>query len=584
MHRTFLVLVWAAACKGSAGTAPATDADADTDTDSDADSDTDADADADTDSDADADTDTDPGTASQTCTPVVPLVDTSTPDQVVGDGTPASCTASALQAAVSAGGIVTFDCGGPVTIDVTTAIDVPIDRSVTVDGQGVVTLDGGTGQGVQTRLFTFDSPNYRTTTHVLTLQRLTLQNATAPAVDFTPQDPANPECAHGYRDGEGGAVYVRDGILHVLDCVFRDNHAASPGPDTGGGAIFAVGSLGVVVQGSVFEDNSGSNGGAIGLLQSDSQVVNSRFSRNEALGSGANYGGATGCPDFNHPEQGGAGGNGGAIAIDGGSVEQAAFCGVVFEDHTAGALGTVFRTPNSQRETTTFDRVTFQRNHAESGGGGIYTQDMDLVLEACAFVENSANGSAGAVRLEQGPHGSTLNAINTTFHRNTANLALGGAVRFSGAGTLLNCTFSENEAIGGYDPNLNAAYFGAAISGGAGLTVRNTLFVDNRDTHPYTPMTCHVSHPMSGGSNLQWPRFRTAEDGSVSDIEDNPCTQGQSFADADLEALADNGGPTPTLMPAAGSPALGIGSGCPPTDQRGEPRPATGCAAGAVEP
>jgi len=37
-------------------------------------------------------------------------------------------------------------------------------------------------------------------------------------------------------------------------------------------------------------------------------------------------------------------------------------------------------------------------------------------------------------------------------------------------------------------------------------------------------------------------------------------------------------------MPAAGGAAEGVGQDCRATDQRGEPRDAAGCAAGAVEP
>jgi len=54
------------------------------------------------------------------------------------------------------------------------------------------------------------------------------------------------------------------------------------------------------------------------------------------------------------------------------------------------------------------------------------------------------------------------------------------------------------------------------------------------------------------------------------------------IADPMLGALADNGGDTETLAPAAGSPARGLGRSCPPTDQRGMPR-ADPCTAGAVE-
>ncbi len=51
-----------------------------------------------------------------------------------------------------------------------------------------------------------------------------------------------------------------------------------------------------------------------------------------------------------------------------------------------------------------------------------------------------------------------------------------------------------------------------------------------------------------------------------------------------LGALADNGGPTQTIALGAGSTAIGAGSGCIATDQRGVSRPTTGpCDAGAYQ-
>jgi hypothetical protein len=48
--------------------------------------------------------------------------------------------------------------------------------------------------------------------------------------------------------------------------------------------------------------------------------------------------------------------------------------------------------------------------------------------------------------------------------------------------------------------------------------------------------------------------------------------------------LADNGGPTLTFMPQAGSPAINAGAGCPARDQRGASRPfGPACDIGAVE-
>src|SRR5262245_34240434 len=90
----------------------------------------------------------DPGNPSGSCAAGVPsrgqLVDTSTPTAVIGDGTAASCTAADLQAAITAGGVITFDCGPDVaTIAVTETLVVPEDRDTVIDGGLRVVLDGG---------------------------------------------------------------------------------------------------------------------------------------------------------------------------------------------------------------------------------------------------------------------------------------------------------------------------------------------------------------------------------------------------------------------------------------------------------
>jgi hypothetical protein len=58
-----------------------------------------------------------------------------------------------------------------------------------------------------------------------------------------------------------------------------------------------------------------------------------------------------------------------------------------------------------------------------------------------------------------------------------------------------------------------------------------------------------------------------------------------NVADPGLSQLADFGGPTPTVLPLPGSPALGTGNICSiyPEDQRGLPRDNPGCDSGAVE-
>src|SRR6185503_7571533 len=135
--------------------------------------------------------------------------------------------------------------------------------------------------------------NYRNNQHTLTLQHLTFAHGHASGTDAFAPAPA--PCSSGFYDGAGGALQMRDGVLHVIDATFVDNQAAALGPDVGGGAIYLNGALAGVIVGSTFLDNSGSNGGAIGVLNSDLDIYNSRFEGNAALGFGANGDDATKC-------------------------------------------------------------------------------------------------------------------------------------------------------------------------------------------------------------------------------------------------------------------------------------------------
>lgn len=497
------------------------------------------------------------GAPSGMCAPVLAPIDTSVPDHVVGNGTAGSCTEAALGGALALGGKVTFACGGgPATIIVTQTIDLPSTRDTVVDGGGLITLDGGGA----VRILSFNDPDYRTSHVTVTLQGITLQNGRSQG---TAIPTAPPPCSQGTGvDGGGSAIWVRNGLLHVIDAVFAGNRAPPLGPDVGG-AIYALGSLGVVVQGSTFNDNTGSNGGAIYCLNSDLQVVNSAFTGNKALGMGANDIEAA-CA-----VGGGESGNGGsaaAIAIDGGSDGADLFCGDTFTGNQANELGTVGRTPDGDIQTTTFDRCTFDGNQA-GNGGALYFHNSNLVVTASTFSNNSATGS-GAIQAD----GTIFDFTNSTFSGNTATNGLGGALAlFGNGGTIVNCTFAGNTAPGG------SGLFAAAIAGGTALTIRNTIFDGNTTQDCGSPMACSDG-TSSGDGNLQWPSQHAG-----CATADTKCTPTTTFADAALGALADNGGPTKTCLPGAGSPAHSAGTNCPATDQRGMPRPTSGCTAGAVE-
>jgi S-layer homology domain len=240
--------------------------------------------------------------------PEAELVDTTYPDHVVGTGTPASCTGAAVAAAVAKGGIITFACGpDPVAIAMTVTAKVFNDKpDVVLDGGGLVTLDG---QGARRILYqnTCDPAQVWTTSHcqdqehpILTVQRLTFANGKASGTDT--------------MDG-GGAIFVRGGRLRVIDSQFYGNRCAPTGPDVGGAAIQVFSQshgLPVYVVRSTFggsgdRRNECSNGGAISSIGVSWTILNSLFTGNRAIGTGANP------PKNGSP----GGGNGGAIYNDG---------------------------------------------------------------------------------------------------------------------------------------------------------------------------------------------------------------------------------------------------------------------------
>ncbi|MEZ4223197.1 MAG: MXAN_6577-like cysteine-rich protein [Polyangiaceae bacterium] len=480
-------------------------------------------------------------TGTGVCSEPIQLANVTSPTTVVGTGTAASCTNAALQAAAAKGGIITFDCGaGDVTINITQTINLLINKDTTIDGGGKVTLDGGKS----TRIFYYNSPNFMATTTKVRLQRLTIRNGKAPAGQYFPQNPSMPKCAYGYKEGSGGALYMRDGILEVIDCAFYDNEAALEGPDVGGGALYAVGAKGVTIVGSRFQGNKGANGGAIGMLFANPQIVNSIFENNTAVGVGMNYVEA-GCPNFNHDQQGGAGGLSGAVYFDG--MNDAGFvytlCGNVFRNNRCNELGgALFRTPNQAVRQMLIDRCIFDGNTGRIGGVSFIKQN-DVTVKDSLFVNNKGGVNVQGQSVQGGSGGlwvneSSLDMVNTTF----ANNSPGGLTveLYGGAlAVVRNVTFSNS----GSDSD---------------ITAYNSIFAG---------VNCATT---KGSKNVQWP-------------SSGNCPADTLKQDPQLAALADNGGPTQTMLPGASSPVLGIGQSCPATDQRGQPRPANGCDTGAVE-
>ncbi len=441
----------------------------------------------------------------------------------MGTGTPASCTEAALDAAISKGGIVTFDCGSsPATITVTA--EVPVTTDTTIDGGGKVTLSGGK----TTRILHIRSA-WNVATPLLTVQNLTF-------IDGYTTDVLNTTST-----AEGGAAIFEDGgSLTVIDCTFTSNQCATTGEDVSGGAINGQGIGALIVEGSTFTGNVGSNGGAIGTQDENVTVVNSTFIGNQATGTGGNPGN---------------GGDGGAMSYDGAYVTWT-MCGDTFTNNSANASGgAIFRVAYND-EAVTIDRCTFDDNSVDpttGNAGGLYLEYATITLTNTTISNNSANYAGG---LWLG-HDAIVALTDDTIAGNKANG--GGGLWFADGitGTMLNVTIANNAGDGMAQSN-------------TAVVLQNMLIANNTHGSMDGENNCDFTHT-GAGANMEYP-------GDPS----SPCTSSILVDDPELGPLQDNGGVTKTMAPAADSPAIGKGTGCPSTDQRGEPRK-TPCTLGAYE-
>ena len=255
--------------------------------------------------------------------------DSASPDVVVGDGTPASCTGAAVVAAVAQGGVIRFDCGPqPVTITLTETAKIFNNTGprIVIDGGGKVTLSGG-GQVRILYMNTCDQAQVWTTSHCQNQDhpQLTVQNLTFADGNASGESP----------DG-GGAIFVRGGRFKVVNSSFVRNVCDDAGPDVGGAAIRVLSQyqgLPVYVTQSTFGGapdlgNVCSNGGGLSSIGVSYTVLNSLFSHNRAIGSGAN------------PQQPGTpgGGSGGGIYNDGNTFTLR-LCGTRMQDNSANEGG-----------------------------------------------------------------------------------------------------------------------------------------------------------------------------------------------------------------------------------------------------
>jgi PKD repeat protein len=275
--------------------------------------------------------------------------------------------------------------------------------------------------------------------------------------------------------------------------------------------------------------------------------------------------------------------------------------------------------------TLTLNQCTLSSNNASDningGGGGIYNASGTLTLNACTLLGNSAGYGGGGINNEGGTvtvNGCTLSGNNSTVNSNAG----GGGIYNNGLLTLNQCTLSGNGATFGSGGGIynvsgtltvnectlsgNGAYF---FNGGGGIANNGTLRV-NQSTLSGNSANGLYGSGGGGGGILNSGGMLTITNtivagnsagGNQADIyNDGALTYGganlvqlvynyytgstitgtiPTNAAPNLAALGNYGGPTQTMPPLPGSPAIGSGSMAAntfATDQRGYPRTQNG--------
>jgi hypothetical protein len=243
---------------------------------------------------------------------------------------------------------------------------------------------------------------------------------------------------------------------------------------------------------------------------------------------------------------------------------------------TANAIGggVCAGTATVGASTISHNTVT-SANGVASGGGGTIGGGA---LRGSTVSGNSVDGTTA--------HGGGL------VHRIFSSDAAAELLEVTNSTVVGNTASSTSSSSGGgieqlHDPTLgNAGPLAIAFStiatntAGSGANIGNSA-----DTDPVTSYASTISGPLGGGTNCAGV---TLVDQGYTQVTDASCGTVASTA-PQLGALADNGGPTLTMLPAETSPLLDQvpADAClarVTTDQRGVTRPqGTACDIGAVE-
>jgi len=461
---------------------------------------------------------------------------------VVGNGKPASCTETALDNALSGGGLVTFNCGAN-TKTITLTFTKNIQADTTLDGGNKIILRAPNLYHFQVYAgYTFNLKN-------ITLQEGASGSAGA-IENYGTLNVTRVTFLNNRSTNNGGAIANYD-VANIKSSAFTDNVAENMG-----GAIYHTGSA-LTINKTKFTNNQATNyGGAVATDNGTINITRSVFNSNNTLAS-VSGGGALNLQtpttgtisnstiDNNYATDGGGIASNGDIVVSktkiinniagafGGGVWQGGNMTLIdstIDNNRAVAAGGI----DAAFNVTTLTNSTVSRNEASDYAGGILT-DADAVITNSTISGNYATtGSA--------------------LWRRVGNVDMQHV-------TIANNAYSGNNGSGIY-----TSYIGAGV-----LALQNSVISNNG------AVNC------GGQGTIGWVSYgnNLSSDASCVVLAQGGDKQSKN---AKLGALANNGGPTMTHLPLAKSPLINKGANVGVSeDQRGMARPVGNADIGAVE-
>jgi len=343
--------------------------------------------------------------------------------------------------------------------------------------------------------------------------------------------------------GGGGFVSTENGV--------PASENGEPVGGAGGGPATGTGGEGGIPGGTPGQGGDGSGGGGTSFGVQSNDTGGAFGQGGQGTGAGG-AGGGVGGGGGSGTDNGGGGGFGGGGGLGGGGGNPGAGGGM---GGFGGGGGAGVNLPGDSGFGGGGSTTTVGGGGAGMGGA-IFNMQGTLTITNSTLAGNSAAGGGGTVA--------------------DPGKGFGGAVfNLSGSFTAVDSTFANDSADFDGLAIYNIVY-DAAMARTALTTLSGTIVASGGGTVPAltNDKTTYITpSPNLGTASVDVSKFDLVQS-MHANTGSSPIVGTPLNADPLLGPLQDNGGPTETMAPAAGSPAIDAGRALgQTTDQRGDPRP-----------